>query len=76
MNVRVIDMVVLLLLGLLFYLILSKGKPREAVNIVRSDPPLRNPKDPDFVRRRARAGAAASVYHRKRHSTGELDENH
>lgn len=66
---------ILLLLGIaLLVFILKRAKPRPELNIVMSDPPVRNPSDPAFMSRRARAAAAAMVYHRKRHVSGELDE--
>lgn len=66
-------LVILLLLVVIVFLL--RAKPRQEVDVVISDPPLRDPKDPAFIRRRARAAAAATVYHRKRHASGELDEN-
>ncbi len=66
---------VVILLLLIVIILLLRAKPRQEVDIVISDPPPRNPKDPAFIRRRARAAAVAMVHHRKRHASGELDEN-
>jgi hypothetical protein len=63
------------LLLAVFLVILLKGKPRQKLNIVLSDPPVRKPGDPAFIRRQAIAAAAAIVSHRKKHTWGELDEN-
>jgi hypothetical protein len=68
---------VLLLAGVVAMVtyVVRRGKPRPKLNVVRSDPPARNPDDPAFIRRRAAAAAAAIVYHRKQHATGKTHEN-
>jgi hypothetical protein len=62
------------LLLLLLILVIARGKPRQEPSVVISDPPIRQLNDPIYIRRRARAAAAAVVMHRKRHANGELDE--
>lgn len=62
------------LLAAMVFMFRMKPTPREEISAARADPPIRKPGDPAFISRRARAAAAAMVLHRKRHSTGELDE--
>lgn len=62
------------LAAVFIFLIRSKSTERHEPNVVRADPPIRNPGDPAFLRRRAHAAAAATLLHRKRHSQGELNE--
>lgn len=62
------------LLFLLFG-VLRHGKPRQTPSMMFSDPPVQDPTNPDFQRRRAQAAAAALILHRKRHANGELDED-
>jgi hypothetical protein len=59
---------------ILVFTLLKWGKPREQPSVVISNPPVRNPNDPVYIRHRAQAAAAAVVMHRKRHANGELDE--
>ena len=63
-----------LVVAVFVFMIRSKSTERHEPNVVRSDPPIRKPEDPAFIRRQSKAAAAAMILHRKRHTSGELNE--
>lgn len=64
----------LLVLAVFIFMIRSKSIQRHEPNVVSADPPIRKPEDPAFIRRQSKAAAAAMILHRKRHTSGELNE--
>ena len=70
-----VGVVLFVLVVMILAAAIRRSNPRPKVNVVRSDPPIRQPGDTAYTSRRARAAAAAIVYHRKRHASGEIHEN-